>query len=603
MSWSDLDLKLNASACAALVLVSLLYSASANAQIAPIGPSDTAVSGFSGTVLASPSLAGGVDPIDKTVIDLDGVALRVFDLSSLGGTPSGQTAQPPVKLEVKAKDIGQVFGLAFDDGKSNASGVPYLYAAATSAYGLQIVAGAPDSEGAPVRLKSGAADARFMDGQFSGLPGGGPGSIWKIDGSTGAAALFASTAANGVANSGPGLGGLAFDPQSRSIYAADLDTGLIHRFAADTGARFEPFDHGLTGRPARGLPAVADDGKRMEIADPAFKPDDISMWGLTQPERRVYGLAVRGGRLYYSIAEGPEIWSVGLNADGGFASDARSEVFVKAQRPLAVTSIAFDTKGRMLLAQRPELRNSYDYSRFTDGGGAQVLRYSPEEPDDPATPSLWKSEHETYAVGFPEGSDMAEGGLGLQYAYRPNGTLDTSTCNGTLLATGDHLQAAAAVDGVQVIGADLVRPANSPPQQSIFFDFDARQNDPAARGYVGDVKAFAPCAGAGGGGGFPPVVDQGGGGAGGFPPVVDQGGGEADSRPWLIKVAEAEVGEADSRPWLIKAAEGEAEDSRPSLKEAAVAVPQERRRLISRPWSISRRHPVKHPRNRARSRW
>ena len=528
MSWSDLDLRLNASACAALVLVSLLYSASANAQTAPIGPSDTAVSGFSGTVLASPSLAGGVDPIDKTVIDLDGVALRVFDLSSLGGTPSGQTAQPPVKLEVKAKDIGQVFGLAFDDGKSNASGVPYLYAAATSAYGLQIVAGAPDSEGAPVRLKSGAADARFMDGQFSGLPGGGPGSIWKIDGSTGAAALFASTAANGVANSGPGLGGLAFDPQSRSIYAADLDTGLIHRFAADTGARFEPFDHGLTGRPARGLPAVADDGKRMEIADPAFKPDDISMWGLTQPERRVHGLAVHGGRLYYSVAEGPEIWSVGLNADGGFASDTRSEVFVKAQRPLAVTSIAFDTKGRMLLAQRPELKNSYDYSRFTDGGGAQVLRYAPEQPDDPATPGSWTPEPETYAVGYPEGSNMAEGGLSLQYAYRPDGTIDTETCDSTILATGDHLPATSAVDGVQVFGADLVRPANSPPQQSVYFDFDARQNDPTARGYVGDVKTFALCAGTSGGTGFPPVVDRGGDAGpkdGGFPPVVDQGGG------------------------------------------------------------------------------
>lgn len=47
-------------------------------------------------------------------------------------------------------------------------------------------------------------------------PQGGPGSIWKIDGGTGAASLFANVMLGSTTNSGPALGGLAFDPNSRS---------------------------------------------------------------------------------------------------------------------------------------------------------------------------------------------------------------------------------------------------------------------------------------------------------------------------------------------------------------------------------------------------
>src|SRR5262249_19020833 len=183
-----------------------------------LSPGQTAVSGFSGAVLAADSLAPGVDPIDKTVIDLNGASVRVFDLSTLGGTAGGQIVNPPVTFEVKAKDIGQVFGLAFDDGSATA-GIPSLYAAATSAFGIQIVGPRPDAEGKPIRLKTGAPGARFMDGQFGPLPGAGPGTIWKIDGTTGKPSILANTDLNGTANSGPGIGGLAYDPKSRSLYA------------------------------------------------------------------------------------------------------------------------------------------------------------------------------------------------------------------------------------------------------------------------------------------------------------------------------------------------------------------------------------------------
>ena len=280
-------------------------------------PGDTVITGFSGTVLSLQSLPPGVAPIDKTVIDVDAPSLSVFDLSTLGGAPQGSTISPAVKLSIKAKDIGQVFPLVFDTGKDG--GPPNLYAAATSAYGLQIVSSKPDADGSPVRLKAGAPDAQFMKGQFGGLTGGDAGTIWKIDGATGAVTALADTAFSGVANSGPGIGGLAFDPVSRNLYASDLDTGLIHRFALDyNAANLGQFDHGVTGRPSRALPPVPDDGKRAEITNPAFKADDPSTWGFTQAARRVRALAVHDGRLYYSVDEGPEIWSVGLNQDGSF---------------------------------------------------------------------------------------------------------------------------------------------------------------------------------------------------------------------------------------------------------------------------------------------
>jgi hypothetical protein len=528
----------------ALALIPFLFAAPANAQTgdtAPtgaIGAGDVAVSGFSGTILFGESLAPGVDPIDKTVIDVDGASLRIFDVSTLGGAPAGKIVNPPLKFAVPAKDIGQVFGLVFDEGAQGES--PNLYAGATSAYGIQIVGSDPDQEGSPVRLKSGAPGARFMAGLFGSLPGGSPGTIWKIDGVTGKATALADTAFTGVPNSGPGLGGLAFDPNSRNLYASDLDTGEIHRFALDyNAADLGQFDHGVTGRPARGLAAVPDDGKRMEITSPEFNPDDITTWGFTQPERRVHGLTVHGGRLYYAVDAGPEIWSVGLNEDGSFSGDVRSELLVEADRKLPVTSIVFDSQGRMILAQRGAQKNSYDYGPFVEPGATQVLRYAKEEPDDPATPGMWTPEPESYAIGFAKDTTSSSGGVSLQYGYRSDGTLDLDVCRGTLAATADGLTAEGRAHGLQLNDAGLVRPFADPLQQSAFVEYDSRQDKADLLGHVGAVAVFHTCAGEGGppvagappgyppagGGAFPPV-----GGGGAFPPIE---GGEPPMPPGL----------------------------------------------------------------------
>ena len=77
-----------------------------------------AVTGFSGTIIPGidEGLPPGVDPVDETFIDTERATLRVFDVSALGGPPSGQLVYTPQPFEVLAGQIGQVFALTYDDG-------------------------------------------------------------------------------------------------------------------------------------------------------------------------------------------------------------------------------------------------------------------------------------------------------------------------------------------------------------------------------------------------------------------------------------------------------------------------------------------------------
>ena len=523
-------LLIKATAAATILLTTLVLSGGAPAQApetpavttaaAAIQPGDMAVTGFSGTNLATDKIEPGIDPIDRTMIDANGPALRIFDVSNFGGAPAGQLINPPVRLDVPAREIGQVFGLAFDDG--TAGGPPNLYAAATSAFGLNIVGAGRAADGKPVRLKAGAPDATFMEGQFGALSSSSPSAIYKVDGTTGALTNFADTAFSGTANSGPGIGGLAYDATSRMLYASDLETGLIHRFGLDyNAADLSQYDHGVAGRRAAELEPIADDGRKADITSPDFKADDPATWGFTQPERRIDALAVHDGRLYYAIAAGPQVWSVSLNG-GDFGTDARLELDVKAAQPFPVTGLAFDSSGRMLLAQRGDQKSPYDYGQFVSPGPAQVLRYALEAPDDPATPSRWQPAPEDYAVGLGEDGRMASGGIGLQYGYKPDGAIDLGACDASIALTGDDLRkgdagAETTAHGVLLGAIDAVRPPTGPaPPPSAVIAFDTRQDQADQRGHVGNVMALRRCEG----GGFPPIAD-----AGTFPPVDEGGGG------------------------------------------------------------------------------
>lgn len=489
----------------ALTLAASLWLGPAQAQETRIlHPGSMAVTGFSGTIIPNfeEGLPPGIDPVDETFMDTARATLRVFDVSGLGGPAAGQLVFTPPPFEVTAGQIGQVFAITYDDGVRDgvASGIPNLYAGATSLNGIRIVTPDADADGRPERQRRGAAGATFMDGQFGTENGGSPGTIWKIDGITGAVSKFTDL----DTNSGPGIGDISFDNIHRQFLASDLDTGLIHRLDAN-GTPVDTFDHGVAGRPAHGLAPVADDGSVMDIQGDAFDSEDPDTWGYTQDERRVWSVAYHGGRLYYSLSGKAEIWSVGIARDGSFAGDPRWELTVKADKDHAVTDIAFDNKGFMYLAQRGPVENRYDYSRFADSGKGEVIRYWRESPDDPSTESAWVEMPHEYAVGFPQDNRQSAGGLDLQYGYDSDGNLDTSVCTDTLVKSGDKLrdnpalaeQLAAggplAVHGVQITPTPLVKPANVPPFGSWFVDFDGYYEDPEVEGHVGDVEVWRPC--------------------------------------------------------------------------------------------------------------
>ncbi|PLX38716.1 MAG: hypothetical protein C0606_06540 [Hyphomicrobiales bacterium] len=413
----------------------------------------------------------------------------------------------PPPFEVKAGVIGQVFGLAYDDGRGLDGSAPVgtspnLYATATSFFGIQIVAPDADADGRPERLRNGQPGATFMEAQF-GAADAGPGAIWKIDGTTGSVSLFARV----PSNSGPAFGNIAFDGRHRQFFVSDLDNGLIWRFSID-GKLLDSYDHGTVGRPAAGAAPLADDGSIMNIFNPAFDSQNPDTFGYTQDARRVYGLAEYRGRLYYSVGTTAQIWSVGLAADGAVLGDARLEIDLPSGgQPVgkgAVTDIAFDSEGMIYLAQRGALRNAYDYSSFADAGGSAVLRYYEANNGNPQAP-VWVQVPQSYAIGAQKPHRRSTGGIDLQYGYHDDGRIDRRSCEATFFATGDDLMndgsivanpsqaPQPSVHGTQLTDKTLVQPYNEPPGGSWFFDFDGETIDPHLTGHVGDVEVWRPC--------------------------------------------------------------------------------------------------------------
>ena len=80
-------------AFAGALLASPLFAGIAAAQDSQvIRQGSMAVTGFSKTVIPGieEGLPPGVDPVDETMIDLEGKTLRIFDVSNLSGPASGQ---------------------------------------------------------------------------------------------------------------------------------------------------------------------------------------------------------------------------------------------------------------------------------------------------------------------------------------------------------------------------------------------------------------------------------------------------------------------------------------------------------------------------------
>ena len=492
---------------AALFLI-IPTGAGAQTHSPSLAPGNAVVTGFSGTLVPDTTKPrpASKSAVDLTFINPDGPSARIIGLGQPGFVWDGRLLAAPKTFDVLAKDVGQVFGIALDDQTP-----PNIYLAATSAFGLNIIVRGGD--GLPERRKKGGPGAGWMKGQFGLELQGGPGSIYKVDGGTGVVTLLANVTLDGVPNPGPALGNLAYDAASKQLFVSDLYTGMIHRVGLD-GKDLGTYDHGVTGLGAAGAPPVPFDPKnRPNIASDGFDSQTPATWGFAPPARRVWGLAVHEGRLYYSARNGsptdaPQIWSVGIQQDGGFAADPRLELDVPAQAgPLPVSDIAFSHQGAMILGQRAVIAGAYDYSAFTQPGEPQVLRFSPKAANDPPSPGRWKPVPDEYAVGFAGDYRNTNGGVALGYGYGQDGMLDTSSCEAALWTTGQNLRnnpalrsqlepgGALVVNGLQGSPADLVRNANTPPTISYFIDYGVKVDDAAASGHIGSVRVYTtPCA-------------------------------------------------------------------------------------------------------------
>jgi hypothetical protein len=488
-------------AAALSAVLGCLLSAGLSAEqppVAVIGPGNAAVTGFSGA-MPPPQIAPGDDPARLTFIDLNGPSLRIVDLQHMGGPPAAQLVGAPKPFTFGAVAIGQVFGVALDDDEP-----PNVYVAASSAYGLPIVAPGPD--GQPNHIRVGAPDATFMRGLWG--PQGGPGSIWKIDGATARVSLFANVATNGRANSGPALGGLAFDPDSKSLFVADRETGLIHRFAMN-GGDLGSYDHGLIGRAAQELPPAPWKAEQtIDITSAQFDSADRATWNIAAPERRIFGLAVHQRRLYYAVADSLQIWSVGLKADGSFGDDAVIELAAPpSSGPTEISKIAFDGQGRMFLAERPAPTGAFDLEALAVPAIGRVLRYAIVGAA-PGGRWVWQEQPDEYAIGFAGNLRNGNGGLDFGYSYDREGEIDRSSCGGFLWSTGEDLRnssdaalaarlsltGALHVHGLQGEGLWQDRPRNAPPLESYFISYIDQSADAAARGTLGDVAIERACA-------------------------------------------------------------------------------------------------------------
>ncbi len=439
-------------------------------------PGDAVVTGFSGVAPPTPTAT-------SLAIDLQGPSAQILSLAAMPGPPDGMMVGAPATRRITAAEVGQVFAIALDDTGEGAQ--PSIYLGATSMFGLHIVEG-----NGTERLENGEDGARFMDGQFG--PGGSAGSIWRIDGATGEIVEFTSL----PDNSGPGVGDIVFDAETRQFFVSDLDTGLIHRIAED-GALIDTFDHGVQGRSSAGLEEIADDDSRLDITDPSFDAVDPETWGYTQAERLVFGLAVNDGRLYYSTAGTPQVWSVGLADDGSFADDPRLEFDVEGlPGDGPITDMLFDRLDRIYLSQRGTQKASFNFAEFAEPGQATVLRYRPSDTGD----NTWEPDPEAYAIGMPPEHDAANGGIALGYAFDEYGMAQSGKCGETLWSTGGRLvssdglpETPADVHGLQGNAISLVRPENEPPQAAYFIDYDGLVGDANKAGQMGDVEIFQPC--------------------------------------------------------------------------------------------------------------
>lgn len=219
-----------------------------------------------------------------------------------------------------ADEIGNVFGVTWDNARN-------IYVTATSNVEGYAVAGTLN-------------DAIWRYGDIGGGANdlGAAGTVYKIDGQTGAVSVFAQLPQQqsivrsknyGARLTGPGLGNIAYDTNHDQFFVTNDEDGTIYRID-NTGSVLSTFD-----------PMGADDGTA------GFAPRGERLWGI--------GLI--NGRVYYSVwpAEDaqPTVRSVALvggDFDAGTDQLEFTASFLNVGHP--ISDIEFSADGRMLVGQR-----------------------------------------------------------------------------------------------------------------------------------------------------------------------------------------------------------------------------------------------------------
>ncbi|MDX2159583.1 MAG: peptidoglycan-binding protein, partial [Hyphomicrobiaceae bacterium] len=406
-----------------------------------------------------------------SAIDLDGVVGSIIDVRSPGQPALGQHwLNEPQRAEIRARDVGQVFGVALDEASP-----PNIYVTATAAFGLHRTA---DNRG-------------WMPGMWG--PQGGPGTIYKLSAVNGyRPTVLANVTLDGRANSGAALGNIAFDKWHNQLLVSDLETGMIHRISVTDGRDLGRYDHGEQGRPRfydtekgamSALPAVSfDRNSRARITDCSRESFSRTpeCWNIADFRRRIWGLGVRKDeatgetRVYYAVwgsngfgnpsfpqASDEEkrnsVWSVALTATGDFDPSritrelSMPDFFVdpaevaQQGRSNPVSDVAFPQCGdsrTMLLAERGGMRNLglSAPAAFAHPHQSRVLRYSAGDDDSWALAGR-------YDVGFYDRRGQKEpriragsaGGAAFGYAYTRQAKIDTAAPNKLIWMTGDAL--------------------------------------------------------------------------------------------------------------------------------------------------------------------
>jgi hypothetical protein len=412
--------------------------------------------------------SGSVQRDGETFINTDGTSGSIIDIRTPGQAPRGEHWwDESQRASVTAAQVGQVFGVAIEDEGN-------IYLTATSAFGLHRT----------------SDNAQWMPGMWG--EDGGPGTIYRLDAAQGyVPSKFTDIMLEGRANSGAGLGNIAYDRWNKQLFVSDLETGMIHRLNTTDGSELSRFDHGVTGRASF---TDATSGETASLAPVAFDPatntrindcpdgafaNTPTCWNVADFRRRVWGLGVRRDeasgevRLYYSIwgSQGygnPQwtaatddqkntVWSIALTQDGDFdAVSVRREFtlpdfFTRPEDVAAhgashpVTDIAFPSLGEqkvMVLAERGGLRNLglNSENAFAFPHQARALRYELQQD------GTWQ-EKGRYDVGYydrrTEGQPFVRansaGGASFGYGYTNSFETDPAKPDQWIWVTGDSL--------------------------------------------------------------------------------------------------------------------------------------------------------------------